>query len=82
MQTWIFYLGKIRLDCYILLMVLGRPFLIYFIGNLHTHQVGLEPTSSPSILLLWKEGPLKLEPIGQPRKAFQILNITILPYLW
>jgi hypothetical protein len=36
-------------------------FLHFFIGNLHTHLVGLESTTSPSNQLLWeKEMSVKL----------------------
>ena len=43
----------------------SNPILFFFIGKLHMHSVGLEPTTSPSILLQQeKEVPFELELIG------------------
>ena len=39
--------------------------IIFFIGKLHMHLVGFEPTTSLCIPLLWKEEvPFELELIG------------------
>jgi hypothetical protein len=42
-------------------------FIYLFIGKLHTHLVGLEPTTSSSSLLQREEVPFELKLIGKER---------------